>query len=120
MNEPENNLPDAPLPMDSQNAPEDLRRHVNLLFGALLISSFTLNLYLGLQGKRAANELLAVQTRAMEQYNQNQQEIATIQAIYVKLADFGRTHPDFQTRILSRYQFDSNSAPQPPTKPAKK
>ena len=113
MDQPENNLPEVSRPMDSQDTPEDLRRHVNLLFGALLISSLTLNLYLGLQGKRAAAELVAVQTRAAAQLNQNQQDIAGIHAIYVKLVEFGRTHPDFQTRILSRYQFDTNSVPPP-------
>ena len=116
MNEPENNLQDPSRPVDAQASVEDLRRHTNLLFAALLISSFTLTLYLGLQGKRAAGELVAVRAHAVEQYKQNQQDIAGIHLIYMKLADFARTHPDFQARILSRYQFDTNALPQPPKK----
>jgi hypothetical protein len=118
MDQPENNLQDASRPVDShQDTSEDLRRQMNLLFGALLISSLTLNLFLGLQGKRAAGEYLAVRTRAIDQFKQNQQEIATIHNIYGKLVDFGRTHPDFQQRILSRYLFDTNT---PPAEPPKK
>jgi hypothetical protein len=116
MNEPQNNLQDASQPVDDQNTGEDLRRHLNLLFGAVLISSFTLTAFLGLQGKRAAGDLLAVQMHAAEKFRENQQDIAGIHQIYAKLTDFGRTHPDFQTRILSRYQFDTNS----PAGPAKK
>jgi hypothetical protein len=116
MNDPEINPQDASQPMDAQDTSDDLRRHLNLLFAALLISSFTLTAYLGLQGKRAAGDLAILQTRALEQFNQNQQDMAGIHSIYLKLTDFARTHPDFQARILSRYNFDTNSLVQPAKK----
>ena len=116
MNEPGNDPQNLSQPVNGGDSVETLRRQMNLLFGGLLISSLTLTAYLALQARRASADLLEVQARAIEQFKINQQDIASIQSIYVKLADFGRTHPDFQKRILSRYQFDTNALAEPPKK----
>jgi hypothetical protein len=116
MNEPGNDLPNVSRPVDAENSIEGLRRQVNLMFAALLICSFILTAFLALQAKRASADLAEIRAHAVEQYNENRQDVAAIQANYARLAEFGRTHPDFQKQILSRYVFDNN----PPVQPAKK
>lgn len=111
MNEPEMNLnPGAARSTDSDEV-ESLRRQVALLFGALVISSFTLTAFLGLQARRASVELVATQPRAEEAFKLVQQDNAAMQMAFSKLTEFARTHPDFQKQILSKYKVNSNAAP---------
>jgi hypothetical protein len=109
MNEPENNLPAASRSVAGDENYENLRRQINLLFGALIVTSFTLTAYLGLQARRASVELLAIQPRADEATRLLQQDDASAKAAFSKLEDFGRTHPDFQARILSKYKVNTNA-----------
>jgi hypothetical protein len=108
MNEPENNLNPS---VGGNDELESLRRQVTLLFGALVISSVTLTAYLGLQARRASVELVAVQPRSEEAIKMLQQDNAGVQAAYGKLLEFGRTHPDFQKQVLSKYKVTSNAPP---------
>ena len=64
MDQPENDLQKMPQSADLREECDDLRRQVNLLFSGLIVASFTLTLYLGLQAKRAAAELKNIQPRA--------------------------------------------------------
>jgi hypothetical protein len=116
MNEPGNEPQNTPRAVEPEDTVESLRRQVNLLFGGLIITSFTLTLFLGLQARRASMDLMSVQAHAAEQFRQNQQDAAAIQSVFGKLTDFARTHPDFQKQILSRYRFNTNA----PAAPAKK
>jgi hypothetical protein len=111
MNPPENNLPNAPRPMDDADTIEGLRRQLNLLFGAVLISSFTLTAYLGVQMRRASMDLAVIQPRAAEAVRLSKQDDAAVQSVYAKLVEFGRTHPDFQKQVLSRFKVTTNGAP---------
>ena len=111
MNEPGTDLQNSSRPVDAEESVETLRRQVNLLFGGFLISSITLTAFLGLQARRASAELMEARAVATQQYTINKQDVASIEVIYSKLAEFGRTHPDFQKRILSRYQFDASIPP---------
>src|SRR5579871_2819895 len=103
MNETENN-PGAPTPYPEANF-QELQRLVNILFGALILSSFTLTVFLGLQMKRAHQEAANTKVQAEQLMQTVQQEDAGIQAAYAKLSEFARKHPDFQNRILSKYKF---------------
>jgi hypothetical protein len=109
MNEPENNLQNTSRSVDSDEKYESLSRQVNLLFGALIVTSFTLTAYLGLQMRRASVELIAIQPRADEATKLIQQDDANAQSAFSKLEEFGRTHPDFQAKILSKYKVNTNA-----------
>lgn len=113
MNEPGNDLP-VSRPVENQDTIEGLRRELNLVFGTFLIASFTLTLYLGLEGRRAALELAAEQQimRAIEQ------DDVALANTFGKLTEFGLTHPDFQKQVLSKFRLNTstNSAPAAPTK----
>ena len=116
MNEPgiDPQIPSGPV--ESQDTVESLRRQMNLLFGALIVTSFTLTVYLALQARRASMDLLVIEPRAAEAMKASQQDAASMQAVFVKLSDFARTHPDFQKQIFSKYKFNTNAV----TPPAKK
>ncbi|HEY2081731.1 MAG TPA: hypothetical protein VGI88_03020 [Verrucomicrobiae bacterium] len=107
MNEPENNLQNPPRSMDSETC-ESLRRQINLLFGALVVTSFTLTAFLGVQARRSSLEYLVIQPRAAEADKLLQQDNAAVQSTYSKLAEFGRTHPDFQAKVLAKYKINTN------------
>jgi hypothetical protein len=109
MNEPGNNPENISGPVDGGDPVESLRRQLNLLFAGVLISSFTLTAFLALQGRRASADFAQVRNVIIQEAAANQQEMASIQGIYAKLSDFARTHPDFQARILSRYNFQTNT-----------
>jgi hypothetical protein len=115
MNEPGPAQTD-PRPADREDTVEGLRRQINLLLGGLLISSLTLTAFLALQARRASADLRAVQYHVVEQFKVNQHDIASIQMVYGKLAEFGRAHPDFQKRILSQFQFETNAPMVPAAK----
>lgn len=104
MSVPENN-PDisSSADLDAQNL--ELRRLVNLLFAGLIVSSFTLTAFLGLQGNRTSKEAAATKAQAQEITQAVQQQEAAIRETYQKLADFGRRHPDFQNQVLSKYKI---------------
>jgi hypothetical protein len=116
MNEPENNLSNPSRSIDFNDTCESLRRQINMLFGALVVTSFTLTAYLAVQARRASVELLALKPRAEEADKLIQQDDVSVRSIYSKLADFGRTHPDFQAKILSKYKINTNA---PETAPKK-
>ncbi len=112
MNAPENNPDIENVPrLEEGDGYENLRRHVTLLFGALIISSFTLTAYLGLQARRSSVELMNIKPREIEAIKAVDQDNAAVQSVYQKLADFGRTHPDFQKQILSKYKVSTNAPP---------
>ena len=102
--------------MDNDGIIEGLRRQVNLLFGGLIITSFTVTAYLCLEAKRVTLDLPAAQQRAAEITKLSQQDAASMQPIVVKLSEFARTHPDFQKQIFFKYKFNLN----PPAAPDKK
>ena len=116
MNEPENNLQNSSRLTDMSENYEALRRQFNLVFIGLVVTSFTLTVFLGLQAKRSAAELSVIKPRAEETAKVVQQNDANVQALFAKLTEFGRTHPDFQLKILSKYRIDTNA---PGTAPKK-
>jgi len=114
MNEPANNPP--AYTGDTNEKIESLRSQMNLMFGALLVASFTLTAYLALQARRASLDLLSLKGPAAESIRLVQQDNQTVEATYGRLAEFARTHPDFQKVVLSRFNLSTNTAPAAPAK----
>ena len=92
----------------------ELRRIVNLLFGGLVVTSFTLTAYLALVGHRASQDADVARQRAEYYQRVVEQDDAAIQSFYAKVQDFGRTHPDFQKQVLSKYKVTNNAQPAKP------
>ena len=87
---------------------EDLRRVVNLLLGTLVISSFTLTAFLALEASRAAGIAKFRNSQVDTADRELKQDGANVEMYLSKLLDFGRTHPDFQAKVLSKYQISTN------------
>jgi len=110
MNEPESNLQHIPRSLDAEETHESLRRQINLLFAALIISSFTLTMFLGLQARRVSIEYATTKMQAEGALRAFQENNVALQATLTRLQEFARTHPDFQKRILVRYKIDGPDA----------
>ena len=82
---------------------------VNLLFAGLVITSFTLTAYLGLEARRAAVQLTYLKPQVEQTLSAVKQTGDHDQAILSKLVEFGRSHPDFQSRILSKYKIEPSA-----------
>lgn len=108
MNEPQSDLQNGSVEELNKECAE-LRRVNNLLFGALIITSFTLTAYLGLEGRRADAELTDAKQRAEQAGQFIQQDVTDIKAFYSKLSDYARVHPDFQNRVLSKFRLNNSS-----------
>src|SRR5262245_31872815 len=109
MNEPESNLQNPST--DFAEKCDDLRRQLNLVFGAMIIISFTVTAYLALEARRATADLALLKPQADAAMKLVHQEDERTQAVLAKLSDFGRAHPDFQNRVLSKYQTAMSAAP---------
>jgi hypothetical protein len=107
MNEPENPQSATGTGTAEENWAE-LRRVINLMFAGLVITSFTLTAYLAVQGRRAEIEAKDGKAHAEEAMKVIQQDDATIQVFFTKLEEYGRTHPDFQNRVLAKYKLTAN------------
>jgi hypothetical protein len=114
MNQPESSLTSRPV--DIGETCEDLRRQITVLFGALVVTSFTLTAFLGLEARRSSAELLAIKPRAEEAEKLISQDNATVQSVYAKLEEFGRTHPDFQSKVLVKYKINNHTTKAEPKK----
>jgi hypothetical protein len=100
-------------PADNADQIEDLRRQVNLLFGALIIASFTLTAFLGLQARRASIDALNMKAIADRTIKEAQQDDENVGAAFGKLKEFARTHPDFDKNVLSKFHLNTNSPAAP-------
>jgi hypothetical protein len=97
--DPRNELREAGS--DAANA--ELRRIVNLLFAGLALTSFTLTAYLGLEARRASAELAVVKASEEKTVKAVHDDDASAEGIFNRLADFAKTHPDFQKQIFYKY-----------------
>ena len=109
MNEPGTDLQNAAGTAASNETVADLRGLVNLLFASLLVSSATLTTLLGVQAHRASAESAVLKAQAGQLSKAMQQEEANDKAVFAKLEEFGRTHPDFQKIVLSKYESTTTS-----------
>lgn len=114
MNEP-GTTPATPHSSEHEAQINYLSRQVSLLFAALMVTSFTLTIFLGLEARRSSRDYSIIKPQADQAAKVIDQDNATVQSVYSKLVEFGRTHPDFQAKILSKYKVDTN-APLPAPK----
>lgn len=110
MNESQTNPQDFSPGADLTERCRDLQRLINLLFAAMIITSFTLTAYLGLQAHRASVEMEMAKSRAEQDTALLRQNNAGAEEVYSKLAEFARTHPDFQNKVLSKYKVADSAA----------
>jgi hypothetical protein len=108
MSETEGNMPNASREAELTEKCRDLHRLVNLLFGGLVVTSFTLTAFLGLEAKRSGKLLSFRQQQVENTMSAVKQADAHDQAILSKLVEFARTHPDFQNKVLSKYKIAEN------------
>lgn len=109
------NIPPADMG-DANEKIESLRSQFNLLFGAVLVASFTLTAFLGLQARRASLDLLALKGPADESMRLVTQDNTAVENTFDRLSEFARTHPDFQKVVLSKFHLSTNAAPATPAK----
>lgn len=104
-----------------------MQRQMTWLLVALIVVSCTLTVFLWRQvryAKRDFEAMKAPATQIIQDFNQNK---ANMDAFVAKIADFGRTHPDFMP-VLNKYRIPAATtappaavvAPKPPTAPAPK
>ena len=110
MNETQTNPPDFSPAADLAEQCRNLQRLVNVLFTGLILTSFTLTAFLGLQAHRTSVELELIKRRADQDAALLQQDNAASQAIYAKLAECARTHPDCQNKVLAKYKVSSSAS----------
>jgi hypothetical protein len=103
MNEPEANLQNTGS-VDAHEVHESLRGQINLLLGALIVTSFILALYLGVEAKRVWIDYNITKPQADAAVLALDQNTAAFQMELAKLVEFGRTHPDFQKQVLDKYK----------------
>ena len=91
-----------------------LQRQILALLVLLLVVSGTLNVYL-LRQFRVAHSDLRQATQTMEMVDK---EKAMLSNILGKLADYGKSHPDFAQTVLVKYGIRPVSAPGATSPPA--
>lgn len=101
-----------------------LAQQTTLLFAGLVIVSFTLTAFLGLQARRAGKELDMMKPQAAQMREQSKQEAPFIQATLSRLVEYGKSHADFQP-VLAKYGIRPTNAaapaiPAPAPAPVKK
>src|SRR5690348_1196114 len=96
-----------PVMSDDKAASETsncLQAQINLLLVALIVLSGTFATYLWIQVRHMKQDLQGMKQSASPIFQAYNQETPAIGAWMGKLADFGRTHPDFAP-IMKKYPF---------------
>jgi len=122
MSEPEN-ITSTPASSREKNEIADLReqcldlnRQVSLLMVGLIVASFTLTAFLGVQSIRAGREL----EQMNQMMNATRQEQANLEGVLARLIEYAKTHPDFMP-VLGKYGIKPiNQASNPPAATPKK
>ena len=87
-----------------------LQRQVTTLLLAVFVLSGTLTVFLWRQARYARADLEVLKPPASQIIQSFKQEKPIMDDFLVKLADFGKTHPDFGP-ILTKYKIQSSSVP---------
>jgi hypothetical protein len=108
------NAPEMPLHDSSDNAQlkqqlSDLRRHATLMQLGLVILSLTFAGFVGLQARRAKNDLNALRPQATQIIDLNKKEAPQIQALVSQLEAYGRGHPEYAEKVLAKYGIKSGA-----------
>jgi hypothetical protein len=109
MSEPENRTPESSELVEVKQQCAALHRQVVILVMAIFVVSGTLTVYLGVQARRLGKNLDAIRPQARQVMDASLREAPVINNFMVKLADYGRTHPDFAP-IVAKYRLGTNAA----------
>ena len=115
MSEPENQSPDASELEELKEQCAALRSQMTALLLALVVVSGTLSAYLFVQAHRARNDLKEFKPQATPIIEASTRDEPIIRYFAARLADYGRTHPDF-VPILKKYGIpvtNTTAAPKP-------
>lgn len=118
MNEFENKPSESSELVELKDQVAVLNRQATFLFVSLVIVSFTLTAFLGLQWRRAGKELDGMKQQVAQMQQTAKQEAPQVQALFGRMVEYGKTHPDL-TPLLNKYGIKQVSAPAP-TAPAPK
>jgi len=111
MNESENKTTDTPEISELKAQCAQMSRQITILLAALVVCSVTFAGFVGLQVRRLGRDLESLRPEGMRATEALNKETPHIQEFMAKLADYGRTHPDFQP-IVAKYGL-TNSGPVP-------
>ncbi len=95
-----------------------LNSQVATLLVALTVVSLTLTAFIGLQSRRAGNDLKGFRPQVTQIKEAYQKQEPTIKNLVSKLAEYGKTHPDFEP-IVKKYNLTPATNPVLPTTPGK-
>jgi hypothetical protein len=111
MNDPETKTPATPEADDVNQQCVSLQRQMTTLLLAVVIVSGTLTVFLWRQARYARHDLDAIKPTAAQIIQEFNQKQAGLQTFVSKVAEYGRTHPDFAP-IMNKYKLTSiTSAP---------
>lgn len=114
MNELENKP--APGVDGNESNSESLQLQLTLQLLALVVMAATMAFFFYMQARRARFDLNALKPPAMAIIQSFEQEKPGVDTFLAKLAEYGRTHPDF-VPIMQKYNFPTNlPVPAPATK----
>lgn len=110
-NEPALESAGAPEPQSLEQQVAGLQRQVTILLLALFVVSGTLCVFLWRQTRVARKDLQAFKGPAMQMIQTfQQQEKPRLDAFVNKVAEYGKTHPDFAP-IINKYKISVVPAP---------
>src|SRR5262249_37401836 len=96
-----------------------LGQQVKTLLYGLVVASFTLTAFLGLEARRAGKELETIQPQAMQVAETAKREESNIGNFLGKLVDFGSPPPDYAA-IPEKYNVKQRPTPTTAAAPAAK
>jgi hypothetical protein len=118
MNEPET-TPAATETEDLKLQGACMQRQITILLLALVIVSGTLTVFLWRQVRYARRDLEAMKPPASQMIQEFSKARPGMETFVAKVAEFGRTHPDF-VPILSKYRIPMTTGAPPATATAPK
>lgn len=109
MSEPENRTPESSQLAELKSQCDVLNRQVVKLLLALFVVSGTMTVFLGMQARWTGKALEVDRPQAREVMDRWSKEEPVVTTFMSKLADYGRTHPDFAP-IISKYRLTNPAA----------
>ena len=91
---------------------ESLQLQLTLQLLALVLMAATLGFFFYVQARRAKYDLSVIKPPATSIIQAFEQEKPGVDSFIAKVAEYGRTHPDFAP-IMQKYQIPTNAAPAP-------
>jgi hypothetical protein len=110
----DNKTPVQPDLSDLQAQYDALRHLIVSLMILVVVISGTLNIYLLRQWRSTSKDLTAIRPQATQMIAEFQKVSGPLMQDFVKkIADYGRTHPDF-VPVLAKYGLKPSSPTNPP------